>query len=145
MNALTNSGLNIFYIAACNSNSDVLQYLLTNYSSMVEQTADQNAGTALHEACISGILQNVKLLFECADIKSFDKGDINGTTPLHAATYHGHHEIVKYILSQSEVKSIDINKVDILGQTPEDVARILGHTKVLEMFEMWRFKSEFKR
>ena len=75
----------------------------------------------------------------------FDKGDINGRTPLHTATYHGHHEIVEYILSQSEFKSIDIHKADIFGHTSEDFARILGHTKVSEMFEMWRLRSEFKR
>ena len=144
MKALTYCGETIIHLAARNSNSDVLQYLLETNSSMVDQTIDQIGWTALHYACIVGIFKSVKLLLESPDIKSFDEGDIDGNTPLHYASNDGHDKIVKYILSQSEIKSIDINKVNNFGYTAEGLAQHNGHTKVVEIFKMWKRKSEIK-
>ena len=136
--ALISNGATIFHLSALNPDSNVLQHVLATYSSMVEHTPDQRGRTALHFACKHGILENVKLLMECKEMKSFDAGNSNGSAPLHVASLFGHDKVVQYILSQSEVKSIDIHKVNNLVQTAEDLARSRGHTKVVEAFENFR-------
>ena len=132
---VTKGGENIFHLAACNSNSDIMQYLLTNYSTVVEQTTDLFGRTTLHFACQQGFLEHVKLLFEYPAIKTFDSQNNKGNTPLHLASQYGHYKIVKYILSKSKYKSIDINKVNNAGHTAEFSAKIEQHEKVIEIFK----------
>ena len=141
MRALTNNGSNIICCASWNPDSNVLQHLLTTHSSMVAHATDQHGWTALHFACQDGILENVKLLFECKELKSFDAGNAHGNTPLHFASLIGNDKVVEYILSQSKIKPIDIHKVNNSGHTAEDEAKLEGHTKVLEVFEMFRSKK----
>ena len=151
--ALTNRGQSIIHIAAAvgplvlsifkrylKPSHDVLQYLLESYPSMAEQT-DPNLETPLHVACEFGFLENVKVLFECPNIKSFDAADKHGNTPLHLASCLGRGEVVKYILSQSEVKSIDVNKKNKNGKRAEDMAILRGRKGVIEMFKNWKLNK----
>lgn len=86
-----------------------------------------NGRNPLHEACISGRVELVKL---CLDKGvSSRASDSYGRTPLHYAAIHGHHEICEILLKHG----VDATAVDMDGQTPLIQAVVAGHVRCVEV------------
>ncbi|KAE8677161.1 Potassium channel AKT1 [Hibiscus syriacus] len=102
-----------------------------------ENRASITSGDIGHYACTAAEQNNLNLLKEIVQYR----GDVtrprhNGYTALHVAVCEGNIEIVKYLMDQGA----DIDKLDVHGWTPRDLAEQQGHEEIKTMFE-----SEKKR
>ncbi|XAR66941.1 hypothetical protein NMG60_11013329 [Bertholletia excelsa] len=94
--------------------------------------ADLRAGDVGQFACTASEQNNLGLLKEIA----WHGGDVtlpksNGSTALHAAVCEGNAEIVKFLLD----RGADIDKPDIHGLTPWDLADQQGHEDIKVIFQ----------
>ena len=90
---------------------------------------DINGRTPLHQACIAGAEQAVKLCVETLT-SLLEKSDSYNRTPLHYGSMHGHNVIVAYLLRQSA----DPASTDMDGYTPLMHAINQGHLEVVKIF-----------
>uniref|UniRef100_A0A2P2JM06 Potassium channel n=3 Tax=Rhizophora mucronata TaxID=61149 RepID=A0A2P2JM06_RHIMU len=97
-----------------------------------EHGASIQSGDVGHFACIAAEQNNLKLLKEIIHYG----GNVtcptsNGNTALHAAVCEDNTEIVKFLLSQGA----DIDKPDVHGWTPRDLADQQGHEELKLIFQ----------
>ncbi|XP_022749735.1 potassium channel AKT1-like [Durio zibethinus] len=97
-----------------------------------ENGANINAGDVGHYACTAAEQNKLNLLMK---IVSYG-GDVtrsrhNGYTALHIAVCEGNIEIVNFLLDQGA----DIDKPDVHGWTPWDLAEQQGHEEIKMIFE----------
>ncbi|GMI84275.1 K+ transporter 1 [Hibiscus trionum] len=97
-----------------------------------ENGASINGGDVGHYACTAAEQNNLNLLKEIVRYG----GDItcprhNGYTALHVAVCEGNIAIVKYLMD----RDADIDKPDVHGWTPRDLAEQQGHEEIKSMFE----------
>eukprot|EP00257_Ricinus_communis_P021477 XP_015580980.1 potassium channel AKT1 isoform X2 [Ricinus communis] len=99
---------------------------------LMENGANIQSGDVGHFACTAAEQNNLNLLKEIARLG----GDVtcprkNGTTALHVAVCEDNTEIVRYLLDQGA----KIDKPDIHGWTPRDLADQQGHEEIKFIFE----------
>ncbi|KFK41169.1 hypothetical protein AALP_AA2G094700 [Arabis alpina] len=98
---------------------------------LMESGATIDAGDVGHFACTAAEQNNMKLLKEIVRLG----GDITrpratGTSALHTAVCEENIEMVKYLLEQGA----DVNKQDMHGWTPRDLAEQQGHEDIKALF-----------
>ncbi|KAI4344080.1 hypothetical protein L6164_011352 [Bauhinia variegata] len=99
---------------------------------LVNNGAKLQNGDGGHFSCIATEQNNLKLLSDIVHCG----GDVtlpisNGNTALHAAVCEGNAEIVKFLLDHGA----DIDKPNIHGWTPRDLADQQGHEEIKTIFE----------
>ncbi|KAL4339472.1 hypothetical protein GQ457_08G000470 [Hibiscus cannabinus] len=97
-----------------------------------ENGASINGGDVGHYACTAAEQNNLT----CSRKLFVTAGDVtrprqNGYTALHVAVCEGNIEIVKYLMDQDA----GIDKPDVHGWTPRDLAEQQGHEEIKSMFE----------
>ncbi|KAK6945052.1 KHA domain [Dillenia turbinata] len=102
---------------------------------LIENGANISSGDVGHFACTGAEQNNLDLLKEIVH----HGGDVtcpksNGTTALHVAVSEGNGEIVQYLLNQGA----EIDKPDIHGWTPRDLADQQGHEDIKDLFQSCR-------
>jgi len=118
-----------FWIACSNGRLEIVKILLN------DERVDRNREskfdvTPFYMACRNGHVEIVKIL-----LINDEKNDVNRaekqfrTTPFWVACYNGHIEIVKLLLDDER---IDINQVNVDGETPLMVACKNGHINIVE-------------
>lgn len=92
---------------------------------------NQFGETALHTACISGDLAQVKRLINQSNwTDMINARDFCGWTPLHEASNHGHLEIIELLLENgADIEANDERSENI---TPLHDACSCGHLKIIE-------------
>jgi len=107
------------------------------YSEIVEIVNKKNlytecvhGKTLVHIAANAGKLDVVKHLIKMGLL--VDTPDRFGLTPLYYAAYKGHLDIVKYFV---ENFSVNINRMNLFGQTLLDMAKRNKHSRVAEYLE----------
>lgn len=99
---------------------------------LIDNGANLHSGDMGQFACTAAEQNNLNLLKEIVRYK----GDVtcarsNGTTPLHVAVCEGNTEMVKFLLD----KGADIDKPDMHGWTPRDLADQQGHEDIKTIFQ----------
>ena len=89
-----------FLHAVRDGNTDELQRILETTNGKINiNLFDTEGQTALHQSCLNGNFELVKLLVEFgADVKLANR---DGWNALHIAVYGGHQDIVLYLISAS--------------------------------------------
>ncbi len=118
------------YLAAKEGHADIITLLL-EANVNPENGRGSNDDTALHQACIGGHLDAVKVLLGSEANPNLQ--DDEGFTPLHRATLHGHLEIVIQLLHNKRVIE-DLKTKE--GQTVLDLARLSGNAKLIDLLAM---------
>ncbi|XVF34729.1 hypothetical protein REPUB_Repub18cG0084200 [Reevesia pubescens] len=97
-----------------------------------ENGSDINAGDVGHFACTAAEQNDLNLLKEIVRYGgNVTRPRPNGYTALHVAVCEGNIEIVKFLLEQGA----DIDKADIDGWNPRDLAEQQGHEEIKMIFE----------
>jgi uncharacterized protein len=112
--------------AARRRNLDSVRLLLS-FKADVNGTADYSKGeTALHQAAIFNDIDLARILLE----RGADPDLPNAwkSTPLHHAAYNGSEKVVDLLLTVSRRPTAP----DLVGRTPEIVARNAGHLKIAD-------------
>lgn len=99
---------------------------------LMENGADINSGDVGHFACTTAEQNNLELLKEIVRYG----GDVtrqrnNGSTALHVAVCEDNVEIVRFLLDQEA----DVDKPDVHGWTPRDLADQQGHEEIKCIFQ----------
>ncbi|KAH9800354.1 Potassium channel AKT1 [Citrus sinensis] len=99
---------------------------------LMENHADINSGDVGHFACTAAEQNNLELLKEIVCYG----GDVtrqrnNGSTALHVAVCEDNVEIVRFLLDQKA----DVDKPDVHGWTPRDLADQQGHEEIKCIFQ----------
>ncbi|KAL9440493.1 hypothetical protein AB3S75_019207 [Citrus x aurantiifolia] len=99
---------------------------------LMENRADINSGDVGHFACTAAEQNNLELLKEIVRYG----GDVtrqrnNGSTALHVAVCEDNVEIVRFLLDQKA----DVDKPDVHGWTPRDLADQQGHEEIKCIFQ----------
>ncbi|XP_023516050.1 potassium channel AKT1-like [Cucurbita pepo subsp. pepo] len=99
---------------------------------LIDNGANLRSGDVGHFACTAAEQNNLQLLKEILQYG----GDVlssrnNGTTALHVAVCEDNIEIVKFLLKQGA----DIDKPDVHGWTPRDLADQQGHEEIKNLFQ----------
>lgn len=99
---------------------------------LIDNGANLRLGDVGHFACTAAEQNNLQLLKEIirygGDVTSARN---NGTTALHVAVCEDNIEIVKFLLKQGA----DIDKPDVHGWTPRDLADQQGHEEIKILFQ----------
>ncbi|KAA0046731.1 potassium channel AKT1 [Cucumis melo var. makuwa] len=99
---------------------------------LMDNGANLRSGDVGHFACTAAEQNNLQLLKEIhrygGDVTSARN---NGTTALHVAVCEDNIEIVKFLLKQGA----DIDKPDVHGWTPRDLADQQGHEGIKNLFQ----------
>ncbi|XP_074655356.1 notch-regulated ankyrin repeat-containing protein-like [Tubulanus polymorphus] len=90
----------VFHAAVKTGDSRELQRIMQEYQGKVNVNKyDREGQTALHQCCIEGNLELVKLLLKFgADVRL---ANIDGWSPLHVAAYGGHKKIADCLINHS--------------------------------------------
>ncbi|OWM65984.1 hypothetical protein CDL15_Pgr015409 [Punica granatum] len=120
-------------------NVPLWEAMLGNHESvekvLLENGADLSHGDVGHFSCIAVEKNNLHLLEEIARLG----GDVkaprsDGTTALHVAVSEDSFKVVEFLLD----KGADIDKPDIHGWTPRDLAEQQGHDEIKLLFRSHR-------
>lgn len=122
--------INLDVIADSDGNVPVWEAMLGGHEAvaklLIENGASINFGDVGHFACTAAEQNSLNLLKEIVryggDVASPRK---SGTTALHVAVCEDNTEIVRFLLEQGA----DIDKPDIHGWTPRDLADQQGHER----------------
>ena len=121
----TRRGTTPLHVAAWNGHPKVVSFLLE--VGVNKDSVELQGTTALHCAAWAGH-QEVLCLLLAAAAKISPESD--GCTPLHCAASMGHHQIVRSLLEALA----DASLVDSQGRSPMDMAKLVGHRELLELF-----------
>lgn len=148
------------HVASCEGNISMVRYLLQHGASVHMRDRDHN--TPLMSAVLSDQHATIQLLVQAGahlslpaaqladelctaarngNVKrlesyrlagaSFYESDVTGRTCLHAACEAGQEAVVKFLLENK----IRPETKDVYSHTPEEVARVLNHEKLVQLFE----------
>ena len=136
-NRADEDGLTSIHWSAKNGHADALETLIACGARYDD--ADISGSTPLHCAAESGHKDVVSVLLK----RGADPGRAceNGNTPLHDACLNGNIEAAKLLLENSGRRNIDIYKKNNDGATPEKLAEMRGHVKIVELLKSensWR-------
>lgn len=128
--------INLDVIADSDGNVPVWEAMLGGHEAvaklLIENGASINFGDVGHFACTAAEQNSLNLLKEIVryggDVTSPRK---SGTTALHVAVCEDNTEIVRFLLEQGA----DIDKPDIHGWTPRDLADQQGHEEIKFIFQ----------
>ncbi|GLT45003.1 hypothetical protein SLA2020_188710 [Shorea laevis] len=99
---------------------------------LIENGADINVGDVGHFACIAAEQNNLDLLKEIVHCGgNVTRPGSNGSTALHVAVCEANIGIVKFLLKNGA----DIDKPDVDGWTPRDLADQQGHEDIKMLFQ----------
>ncbi|WCJ29707.1 Potassium channel AKT1 [Euphorbia peplus] len=101
---------------------------------LIENRATITSGDVGHFACSAAEQNNLKLLQEIVQYGGDVTGPrMSGTTALHVAVCEDNTEIVRFLLDQGA----DIDKPDVHGWTPRDLADQQGHEEIKLIFDTY--------
>ncbi len=135
MEQLNNDGIAAIHYAARKGHNDMLAVMLEKgvNTDLTEDQPAEAGNTALHEACLYGNADTVKLLMAAGADDSLQ--NVNGNTPAHLAvtkknfgkepTFQERAAVLK------ELKSLDVARTD--GKTPLMLLQSLGYNEIHEM------------
>uniref|UniRef100_A0A7N0V356 Potassium channel n=1 Tax=Kalanchoe fedtschenkoi TaxID=63787 RepID=A0A7N0V356_KALFE len=106
---------------------------------LIDNGAKLSSGDVGHYACVAAEQNDLSLL---KDIIKYG-GDVTlpncwGTTALHAAVSEGNIEIVKFLMDQGA----DVDKQDVHGWTPRDLAEHQSHDNIIALFSTKQIKTQ---
>lgn len=82
----------------------------------------------IHEAILNKDMKTVREMLE-QDAETLEQRNVMGWTPLHTACYQGVSEAVALLLAYGAKRGVR----DLVGRTPEDLAKELRHQDVLRL------------
>lgn len=129
---LTPSGNSGVHFSAISAQPACLYFFITRAKEIID-IRNSNGETALHWACSSGYLENVKILLGSgADPNAKDH---YGNTILHFAVQAGKYEIVDYLL-QNKLGDVHIKNYD--NETALDVALEEQDKKIFKLLKKYK-------
>ncbi|XP_062570980.1 ankyrin-3-like [Saccostrea cucullata] len=125
--SVTRTGNTVLHLCCLNSQIEMCQYLINNYSNLL-RVRDDKGWTVLHSACKGGNEEIVSLLItKGIDIDALTKDSKNA---LHIASLNGKYQICQYLVNN--YKHLLKNK-DKYGNSVLHCAAMGGDVNVLEM------------
>ena len=111
--ASISNGSTVLHFASCDSNQEVVEFLLKSNEISVNATNNLNQTPLMHACYDGGRLDNIKMLIQNgADIQASNS---NGLTVIHFASRNSNQEVVEFLLKSDK---ISVNAADNLNRTP---------------------------
>ena len=111
--ASSSNGSTVLHFASCDSNQEVVEFLLKSNKISVNATDNLNRTPLMHACFDGGRLDNIKMLIQNgADIQASNS---NGLTVIHFASRNSNQEVVEFLLKSDK---ISVNAADNLNRTP---------------------------
>ncbi|BFZ04903.1 hypothetical protein BsWGS_07942 [Bradybaena similaris] len=118
-------GRSVLSVAATYGQTSIISELLKGGANPVLKSGSQRV--ALHEACIGGHLESVRLLVDATS--DINVGDINGQTAAHLAAFHGETKVLKLLLD----KGANMTATDNKGRQPAHLSATRNHKPILQL------------
>lgn len=133
INARTKNGATVLHLATTLESTNILDYLLTNFSQL-RDAVDKNGNTALHyvaqrDASFGNTPEFVEHLVN--EGLNVNAQNIHGDTPLIYAVRHGNIEVIQSLLNANADPTI----ANGFGESAVTIAQRYGHAEIIDLIQ----------